>query len=84
MVLQGQVEATEIRISGNALSGFVKKTLPGVVCTAVETPEQLRLGFSTVELHRAGVSFWVWAHCFWVFLLESAYLSLLVWSTLLL
>ena len=26
---------------GNALSGFVKKTLPGVVCTAVETPEQL-------------------------------------------
>ena len=26
---------------GSALSGFVKKTLPGVVCTAVETPEQL-------------------------------------------
>ena len=26
---------------GNALSGFVKKTLPGVACTAVETPEQL-------------------------------------------
>ena len=26
---------------GNALSGFVKKTLPGVVCTAVEAPEQL-------------------------------------------
>ena len=26
---------------GNALSGFVKKTLPGVVCAAVETPEQL-------------------------------------------
>ena len=26
---------------GNALSGFVKKTLPGVTCTAVETPEQL-------------------------------------------
>ena len=26
---------------GKALSGFVKKTLPGVVCTAVETPEQL-------------------------------------------
>ena len=26
---------------GNALSGFVKKTLPGMVCTAVETPEQL-------------------------------------------
>ena len=26
---------------GNALSGFVKQTLPGVACTAVETPEQL-------------------------------------------
>ena len=26
---------------GNALSGFVKKTLPGVACAAVETPEQL-------------------------------------------
>ena len=26
---------------GSALSGFVKKTLPGLVCTAVETPEQL-------------------------------------------
>ena len=26
---------------GSALSGFVKKTLPGMVCTAVETPEQL-------------------------------------------
>ena len=26
---------------GNALSGFVKKTLPGVVCASVETPEQL-------------------------------------------
>ncbi len=26
---------------GNALSGFVKKTLPGVPCVSVETPEQL-------------------------------------------
>ena len=26
---------------GSALSGFVKKTLPGVVCASVETPEQL-------------------------------------------
>ena len=26
---------------GSALSGFVKKTLPGVPCVAVETPEQL-------------------------------------------
>ena len=26
---------------GNALAGFVKKTLPGVVCASVETPEQL-------------------------------------------
>ena len=26
---------------GSALSGFVKKTLPGVPCAAVETPEQL-------------------------------------------
>ena len=26
---------------GSALSGFVKKTLPGVACAAVETPEQL-------------------------------------------
>ncbi len=26
---------------GNALSGFVKKTLPGVVCASVETPAQL-------------------------------------------
>ena len=26
---------------GSALSGFVKKTLPGVLCVAVETPEQL-------------------------------------------
>ncbi len=26
---------------GSALSGFVKKTLPGVVCTSVETPAQL-------------------------------------------
>ena len=26
---------------GNALSGFVKKTLPGTACAAVETPEQL-------------------------------------------
>ena len=26
---------------GKALSGFVKKTLPGVECTAVETPEEL-------------------------------------------
>ena len=26
---------------GSALAGFVKKTLPGVVCASVETPEQL-------------------------------------------
>ena len=26
---------------GSALSGFVKKTLPGMVCASVETPEQL-------------------------------------------
>ena len=26
---------------GNALAGFVKKTLPGVTCTSVETPAQL-------------------------------------------
>ena len=26
---------------GSALSGFVKKTLPGVPCASVETPEQL-------------------------------------------
>ena len=26
---------------GSALAGFVKKTLPGVVCTSVETPGQL-------------------------------------------
>ena len=26
---------------GNALSGFVKKTLPGVTCVSVETPAQL-------------------------------------------
>ena len=26
---------------GSALSGFVKKTLPGVVCASVETPAQL-------------------------------------------
>ena len=26
---------------GSALAGFVKKTLPGVVCSSVETPEQL-------------------------------------------
>ena len=26
---------------GKALSGFVKKTLPGVECAAVETPEEL-------------------------------------------
>ena len=26
---------------GSALSGFVKKTLPGVACAAVETPDQL-------------------------------------------
>ena len=30
-----------IHISGSALAGFVKKTLPGVVCASVETPEQL-------------------------------------------
>ena len=26
---------------GSALSGFVKKTLPGMACTSVEVPEQL-------------------------------------------
>ena len=26
---------------GKALSGFLKKTLPGVACAAVETPEEL-------------------------------------------
>ena len=26
---------------GKSLSGFVKKTLPGVECAAVETPEEL-------------------------------------------
>ena len=28
---------------GNALSGFVKKTLPGVACAAVETPAELEI-----------------------------------------
>ena len=32
---------------GSALAGFVKKTLPGVVCASVETPEQLNAALTS-------------------------------------